>query len=240
MPKVVDEAQPDAAEEGGGQPDDGDADREALRAADGRVPGRRGRATRQRLLDCTAEMLRTTTYRDLKVIDIAREAGTSPATFYQYFGDVEAAILVLGEEMAHASQQLVRMVQEGDWRGEAGYQTAVDFADAFIQFWDEHRPVLRVVDLSTDEGDRRFRNVRVKWLNNITRELAKVTELFQAEGQNPGVDPMANAAVLVTMAAHVAAHHYGFEFWGIRTVDARTAMARHIYWGVTGQPPPAD
>ena len=62
-----------------------------LRAADGRVPGRRGRATRQRLLERTREMLETTGYRDLKVIDIAREAGTSPATFYQYFADVEAA-----------------------------------------------------------------------------------------------------------------------------------------------------
>lgn len=62
------------------------------RAADGRVPGRRGQATRQKLLDCTADMLRTTSYRDLKVVDIAREAGTSPATFYQYFPDVESAI----------------------------------------------------------------------------------------------------------------------------------------------------
>jgi AcrR family transcriptional regulator len=252
MPEVVvDEAQraqerrgkgdgSGGAARGDGGASDCRGDGERLRAADGRVPGRRGLATRQRLLDCTAEMLRTTSYRDLKVIDIAREAGTSPATFYQYFGDVEAAILVLGEEMARASEGLVRMVQEGNWRGKAGYRTAVAFADAFIQFWDEHRPVLRVVDLSTDEGDRRFRNVRVRWLNNITRELAKVTEAFQAEGKNPGVDAMANAGVLVTMAAHVAAHHYGFEFWGIRTADARTAMARHIYWGVTGQRPPAE
>jgi AcrR family transcriptional regulator len=229
MPDAVDEAQQDEA-----AGDDG------LRAADGRVPGRRGRATRQRLLDCTAQMLRTTSYRDLKVIDIAREAGTSPATFYQYFGDVEDAILVLGEEMAVASERLVRMVQEGNWRGKAGYQTAIDFADGFIQFWDENRPVLRVVELSTHEDDRRFRSLRVKWLNNITRELAKVTEAFQAEGKNAGVDAMANAGVLVTMAANVAAHHYGFEFWGIRTADARTAMARHIYWGVTGQRPPSD
>jgi AcrR family transcriptional regulator len=224
MPDVVDEAQAD----------------EGMRAADGRVPGRRGRATRQRLLDCTAEMLRTTSYRDLKVIDIAREAGTSPATFYQYFGDAESAILVLGEEMAVASERLVRMVQEGNWRGKAGYQTALELADAFIQFWDEHRPVLRVVELSTHEGEHRFRSLRVKWLNNITRELANVTEAFQADGKNPGVDAMANAGVLVTMAANVAAHHYGFEFWGIPTADARTAMARHIYWGVTGQRPPAD
>lgn len=216
------------------------AETDELRAVDGRVPGRRGRATRQRLLECTVEMLRTTSYRDLKVIDIAREAGTSPATFYQYFGDVEEAILVLGEEMAEESNRLVQMVADSDWRGPGGYHAALEFADAFITFWDEHRPVLRVVDLSTDEGDRRFRGVRVKWLNNITRELANVTEAFQADGENVGVDPMANAGVLVTMVAHVAAHHRGFKHWGIDTPGVRVALARHIFWGVTGQTPPVD
>ena len=68
-------------------------DDDELRAADGRVPGRRGRATRQKLLEQTAEMMQTTSFRELKVVDIARGAGTSPATFYQYFPDVEAAIL---------------------------------------------------------------------------------------------------------------------------------------------------
>jgi AcrR family transcriptional regulator len=213
---------------------------EGTRASDGRMPGRRGLATRQKLLDCTVEMLRTTSYRDLKVIDIAREAGTSPATFYQYFGDVEAAILVLAGEMAQDSQRLVDMVEEGNWRGKTGYATALDFADTFIEFWDQHRPVLRVVDLSTDEGDRRFRSIRVKWLNNLTRAFANVIESFQAEGKNLGFDGMANAGVLVTMIANVAAHHYGFEFWGIRTSDVRIALARHIYWGVTGQRPPTD
>jgi len=211
---------------------------EDVRASDGRVPGRRGRATRRKLLDQTAEMLRSTSYRDLKVIDIARGAGTSPATFYQYFGDVEAAILLLSEEMAEASERLVEMIQQGDWGGTAGYDTALAFADEFIRFWDEHRPVLRVVDLSTDEGDRRFRSVRVRWLNSLTKAFAAVTESFQAEGQNLGVDPMANAGVLVTMIANVAAHHYGFEFWGIPTADVRIALARHTYWGVTGQQPP--
>jgi AcrR family transcriptional regulator len=220
--------------------DDEVADGASLRASDGRVPGRRGLATRQKLLDCTAEMLRSTSYRELKVIDIAREAGTSPATFYQYFGDVEAAILVLGQEMAEDSERLVEMVRESNWRGKAGYETALDFADTFIQFWDQHRPVLRVVDLSTDEGDHRFRSVRVKWLNNLTKAFAAVTETFQAEGKNAGVDAMASAGVLVTMIANVAAHHFGFEFWGIKTADVRVALARHIYWGVTGQRPPAD
>ncbi len=156
-----------------------------LRAADGRVPGRRGLATRQKLLDCTAEMLRSTSYRSVKVIDIAREAGTSPATFYQYFADVEAAILVLAQEMALDGERLVQLVADGNWKGKAGYQTSLDLTDAFFAFWDQHRPVLRVVDLSTDEGDRRFRNIRVGLLNAVTTELAKVISGLQAERQEP-------------------------------------------------------
>lgn len=210
-----------------------------LRAADGRVPGRRGRATRQKLLDCTAEMLRSTSYRSVKVIDIAREAGTSPATFYQYFADVEAAILVLAQEMALDGERLVRLVAEGTWKGKAGYQTALDLTDAFFAFWDQHRPVLRVVDLSTDEGDRRFRNIRVRLLNAVTTELARVIGEIQAEGRNLGVEPLAQAGVMVTTLANVAAHHVGFEYWGIHTADVRISVARQVYWGTTGQRPPS-
>ena len=97
-----------------------------VRATDGRVPGRRGIATRRRLLDCTAQLLGKTSYRDIKVIDIAREAGTSPATFYQYFPDVEQAVLVLAEELATDAAELTELVR-GDWRGDKGATTRVDF-----------------------------------------------------------------------------------------------------------------
>src|SRR3546814_10299616 len=113
------------------------SDDEDMRAADGRVPGRRGRATRQRLLDCTAGMLDTTSYRDVKVIDIAREAGTSPATFYQYFSDVEAAILVLAEEMARRDAHLADVVSQGAWDEEGAYGTALALVDGFLSFRSE-------------------------------------------------------------------------------------------------------
>ena len=71
-----------------------------VRTVDGRVAGRRGQATRQKLLDCLSEMLSSSPYRDVKVIDVARKAGTSPATFYQYFPDVEGAVLEIAEQMA--------------------------------------------------------------------------------------------------------------------------------------------
>jgi AcrR family transcriptional regulator len=205
------------------------------------VPGRRGLATRQRLLDCTGELLDTTSYRDVKVIDIARGAGTSPATFYQYFADVDAAILVLAEQLATEGTALASFIRETRWRGRAGHEAALGLVDRFLGFWDEHRSVLRVVDLLTEEGDARFRQIRVRLLHEVTRALADVFRDFQESGRHPARDdPAATAGALVSMLAHVAAHRYGFEFWGIRTADLRQSMGRLVAWGVTGQRPPHD
>jgi AcrR family transcriptional regulator len=215
-------------------------DDDDLRAADGRVPGRRGRATRTRLLDQTAEMLKAGAYRDLKVVDIARAAGTSPATFYQYFPEVESAILVLAEEMAQEGSALLSgLVRDASWRGKAAYESSLELVNGIVGFWEQHRSVLRVVDLATDEGDARFQQIRVRLLNELTNALAEVVDKAAKAGRHPAdLDPMATAGVLVSMLAHVAAHRYGFEFWGIRTDDLERSMARIIHTTLTGQKPP--
>jgi AcrR family transcriptional regulator len=214
---------------------------EAMRAADGRVPGRRGRATRQKLLEQTEAMLQTTSFRDLKVVDIARGAGTSPATFYQYFPDVESAILMLAEEMAISGTSLADLVRGQSWKGRAAFPTSEVLVEGVLEFWEDHRPVLRVVDLATDEGDQRFHQIRVRMLNELTVALVEVIEELKRTSKHPDdLDPMATAGVLVSMLAHVAAHRYGFEFWGIRTDDLKRSMARVVYSTVTGQRPPGN
>ncbi|MGH2821336.1 MAG: TetR family transcriptional regulator, partial [Actinomycetota bacterium] len=202
---------------------------------DGRVPGRRGRATRERLLRCTADLLEKTSYRDLTVIDIAECAGTSPATFYQYFPDVEAAVLALAGALGDEAERLTSLIRSSPWEGKGGSQTAVRLVDAFLDMWERHRPVLRVVDLATAEGDMRFQNVRTHFLNELTVALRDVIDEFKRHGHHPkDLEPMGQAAVLVSMLAHVAAHRYGFEFWGIRTRAIRDSSARLLHAGVTG------
>ena len=49
---------------------------------------------------------------------------------------------------------------------------------------------------------------------------------------------MAQGASLVSMLAHVAAHRYGYEFWGIRVEKMRESVARLLYWGVAGRAAP--
>lgn len=207
-----------------------------LRAADGRTPGQRGRATRERLLQCTAQLLEKTSYRDLSVIEIARRAGTSPATFYQYFPDIEAAVLVLAEEMAEDARRLTALIDEADWRPKGAAVAAAALVDGFLALWEKHRAVLRVVDLSTAEGDLRFANIRTHLLNEVTLRLRDVIESFKLAGRHPaGLEPMAHAATLVSMLAHVAAHRYGFEFWGIRIDDVRASATGLLVTGITGR-----
>ena len=211
---------------------------DAVAATDGRVPGRRGRATRQRLLACTAELLDSTSWRSIKVIDIARQAGTSPATFYQYFENVEQAILVLAEELMEGAAALAGLV-DGDWSDEASWRTARRVVEGFMEYWEANRAVFRVVELATEEGDLRFQGLRVRALNAVTVTLARV---IASEGPRrpAGADPMAVAATLISMLAHVAAHRYGFEFWGIRTTAMINSQARMLHWAVTGRSVPPE
>lgn len=214
---------------------------EEPRAADGRVPGRRGRQTRQRLLDCTSRLLEEETYRELRVVDIAREAGTSPATFYQYFPDVEAAILALAEEMAaEGDLRLTAIVTTGSWKGAGGYRTAESIADAYIRFWEDNSGLMRVIDLTAEEGDGRFRAIRTMLLNRFMVALAAVMDdEAKRSDREATAELLATAGVLVSMLSHVAAHRYGFEAHGISADSLRTAMARILYTAVTGKKAPA-
>ena len=211
---------------------------ELIATTDGRVPGRRGRATRQRLLESTAELLVATPWRSIKVIDIAREAGTSPATFYQYFENVEAAITVLAEELVEGAGLLAGLV-DGDWSEQASWSTAVAVVEGFMDYWEGNRAVFRVVELTTVEGDLRFQGLRVRALNAVTVTLAQVIANHGGESGSPaGSDPMAAAGTLIAMLAQVAGHRYGFEFWGIRTASLVDSQARLLHWSVTGRPAP--
>jgi AcrR family transcriptional regulator len=230
----------------------------ALAATDGRVPGSRGRATRQRLLESAAKLLSSTPWRSIKVIDIAREAGTSPATFYQYFENVEQLILVLAEELVEGAER-VALVVEGDWSERGSWTTAKSVVESFAEYWEDNRAVFRVVELATEEGDLRFPAQRVRALNAVTVALARVISSSKIASPSPSPSPsspsspssrrstidasadaMALAATLISMLAHIAAHRYGFEFWGIRTAAMAESQARMLHWAVTGQPPPAD
>ena len=115
------------------------------------------------LLDATAKLLEERGALGLRVVDITREVGTSPATFYQYFPDVEEAILVLADEATDDIETLRPYILT-PWNDEDGVVHVQEFVAAFMEYWDRHRVILRVRDLRAEEGDDRFWAARRKRL----------------------------------------------------------------------------
>ncbi|MFF7675081.1 TetR/AcrR family transcriptional regulator [Actinacidiphila glaucinigra] len=209
-----------------------------VRTVDGRVAGRRGQATRQKLLDCLGEMLSTSPYRDVKVIDVARMAGTSPATFYQYFPDVEGAVLELAEEMAKEGAALTDLVAGRSWAGKSGATAAEELVEGFLSFWRKHDAILRVVDLGAAEGDKRFYKIRMKILNPLTNSLSDSIKELQGKGRvDKDVSPAAVSGSLVAMLAAVAAHQKGFQSWGVKQAELKPNLSLLVHLGVTGKKP---
>ncbi|MFE9610192.1 TetR family transcriptional regulator [Streptomyces sp. NPDC006012] len=209
-----------------------------VRTVDGRVAGRRGQATRQKLLDCLSEMLSSSPYRDVKVIDVARKAGTSPATFYQYFPDVEGAVLEIADQMAAEGAGLTELLAGRSWTGKAGWQTAQELVDGFLDFWRKNDAILRVVDLGAAEGDKRFYKIRMKILNSVNNSLSESIAELKAKGRvDKDVNPAAVAGSLVAMLAAVASHQKGFQSWGVKQAELKPNLALLIHLGVTGKKP---
>ncbi|GHF03891.1 TetR family transcriptional regulator [Streptomyces fumanus] len=209
-----------------------------MRTVDGRVAGRRGQATRQKLLDCLSEMLSSSPYRDVKVIDVARRAGTSPATFYQYFPDVEGAVLEIADRMAADGSALTALVEGRSWAGKAGWQTAQELVDGFLEFWKKNDAILRVIDLGAAEGDKRFARIRAKILNSVNSSLADSVAELQSKGRvDKDLSPAAIAGSLVAMLAAVASHQKGASAWGVKQAELRPSLAVLVHLGITGRKP---
>jgi AcrR family transcriptional regulator len=207
-------------------------------ALDGRALGKRGALTRRKLLDATTRLLEGSGIRDLRVVDIARDVGTSPATFYQYFRDVAAAVLALadevGEDLAPLGELLAR-----DWEGADGLAAARELVDAFIEYWDSHRAVLRTRNLAAQEGDQRFRTVRNESLRPLREGLADKVAAAQRGGRvSAGIAPMAAAAALSSMMERMAAFHTDLEPLGIERRDLVETTARILHQTVTGRTAP--
>lgn len=201
----------------------------------GRVLGKRAQGTRQRILESTKKMLNAQSLRELRVIDIARDVGASPATFYQYFKDVEEAVLALAEG-ASLEMPAVAEWLEGSWSGAPGLDRARAIVLAFIEIWDHHHAVLRVRNLASDEGDIRFKAVRGRAMSPVLRALEKQITASQKAGRiSKDEDPRAAAAATGAILERMAAYHRDLETTGVTREQLIETSARIIHRCVVGE-----
>jgi AcrR family transcriptional regulator len=199
-------------------------------ALDGRSLGQRGTQTRARLLEATARLLEDNGLRELRVVDIARAVDLSPATFYQYFADVEAAVLALSIAVGEETSSLAGLLAE-DWNRPDGLGFARQLVEDFIANWDHHRAVLRTRNLAAQEGDQRFRSVRNESLRPLTEGIAAKV----AARTDSGLSPYAAAAAMVAMLERMAAFHADLEVYGTSREQLVETTARILHQTATGR-----
>jgi AcrR family transcriptional regulator len=203
-------------------------------ASDGRVIGARAQRTRRRLLDATAELLAVRGAFEMRVVDITREVGMSPATFYQYFADVEAAILVLADEASDDAQFLADLL-ETSWLDADGETRALEFVRAFMDYWDRHRAILRVRDLRAEEGDKRFWSARLDGYAAIVPGLTGMIEKGQATGSvSSELNAYAAASALAAMMERLVTYQSEFGRRGVSTEAMTATLATVLFQTVTG------
>ena len=204
----------------------------------GRALGPRALQTRQRLLDATEALLRVRGVRELSVVEIARKVETSPATFYQYFKDVPDATLCLAEQAGQELPGLLERIRE-PWGGRKGFEAARGLVAAFIDHWDAHHAVLRIRNLASEEGDRRFQKARRDFMHPLLDELsAKVKEAQDAGRIAAKVHPFAAAAALASMLERLAAFHRELEGLGVNREELEETCARILVQSTTGRSAP--
>ena len=204
-------------------------------AQTGRMLGPRALATRRRIMAATAALLQEQSVLDLPVVDIARRAGTSPATFYHYFKDVEEVALVLAEEAAEEMPSVVARLA-GPFDGGDGLVRSRGVVDHFFDHWDAHHAVLTLRNMASERGDGRFQRVRQESIGPVLDALAARIREGQLRGLvSRALHPYAVAASLAAMLERMAAHHRDIGFFGVSRDDLRETCARILLQTLTGR-----
>ena len=189
----------------------------------GRPLGPRAQNTRVRILDATVVLLGEKPMRDLRVIDIARKIGSSPATFYQYFKDVEDVVLHLASHVSEFTPEIVELIS-GEWIGRAGHLRARRLAEIVISHWDRYAPILRVRNNACDEGDVAFRELRMSAMMPLVHAFAEIIEASQRsaaanpanepssdEWQGGRLHPMMASVALASVLERLSMYHVSIE-----------------------------
>lgn len=170
----------------------------------GQKIGSKGRRTRQLLIDTTVTLLDTHGLRDLSVVDVARAANTSPATFYVYFRGVPEVVLAALEDTTHTTPQIEALIAQ-DWMASGAVDRARELVLSFTDEWNRHRTIFTVRNLACEEGDARFLKARTDAAQPMMRALADQVRKAQTAGLVPsGLSAQACAGAIIIQLERLA------------------------------------
>ncbi|MET0270772.1 MAG: TetR/AcrR family transcriptional regulator [Sphingomonas sp.] len=153
--------------------------------------GRKGRATRDRILAATVELLATPQDVPISLSAVARKASLGMTSLYLYFNDLtELLLAVLEPVMATAEETYLSVIRQYWTDEELGART-LQFVVGYHDFWVEHARLLHLRNSMADQQDARMLFHRVG--------SAQAVMLLLADQISPnGVSPGSHVQSMVT------------------------------------------
>lgn len=171
----------------------------------GQKIGAKGQRTRGKLIDATLQLIETTSLRDVSVVDVARTAGTSAATFYVYFRDVPEVVLAALDNVGGGPSELAAALRR-PWSGPQAQAAALQFVEDYCAFWAAHRTIFRVRNLAAEEGDDRFYARRAEAMRPLLDVMTHNVAQAIGSGALPAhLSPVAVAGTAAMMLERLAA-----------------------------------
>lgn len=158
----------------------------------------KGARTQRAFLDAAEAEFAARGYLSTKVEDIARSAGKSPASFYNYFLDKAEVLTALAREFQEDTQSRIAVPPQ------AGSPTRETIWRAIQIFWETYSARLGALSgvFQASMVDEAFLDSWQSIRGTALQFVRKGIEQAQAEGYCPGVDPGLAASALSSMLEH--------------------------------------
>ncbi len=203
-------------------------------STDGRPIGARAQATRERLLEATEKLLARDGVLELKLVDVTREIGSSPATFYQYFSDLDDVLIELADRVTGVARGLASRIDRS-WNTPEDYDKALTFVQHYEVYWQDHEAVLRARNLKAEEGDPRFRAKRTESQLLVMEVLSEIVTNSIAAGRLPAdTDPLTRSAGMLAMLERVTSFRRQLEVRGTTRDNMQRTLAEILFQTVSG------
>ncbi len=192
----------------------------------GQELGRKGRETRQRLMDAALALLKTGSPDRLTAAQIAKLAEVKPASFYVYFANVQDLLYDMCEA---ASREVAAAFEASDLflDPEQVERDSVRFVEMWNDLWTRHQEVFHYRDMQANYGDRRFSSLVTNCAIPMMDRLFRLTRsAHQGRGGISNIDAYAEAVVLFVAIDRLAAAIHREHANGISPDRLKAAQAR--------------
>lgn len=191
----------------------------------GALLGRKGKATKKALMDAASRLLTKVSPMSLSAAAISKEAGTSPATFYVYFENVEDILWALCSELSQDTSKL--FPHENFLRDDARLEEdALEFVTGYCDIWANDGLLMLYRNMEADRGNKRFNELVLKIGLPILQGLTdRIVEAAPADHPISRHDANAEAVVFIAAMDKIAA---ALHLWPEESLTPETLLGAEV------------